>query len=290
MSGMKPSRGDSREQDHGQEGPEGQASGQEASAPGQGLETRAKSCQGRQARRETGHQGARQTVQETRSRGDTVGGKSGQSRKTHAEAQGKARPEGCHQIAPHQTRRQRLGKGSVESIRPSREGRAQSRARASAETGRQGHDAEIADAQTGKTPTVMPTSPPSTLTSSRFADRFAPPKPPTRQMNNLDIDIVKAHHKADPEARQCLEDQGRARPDRGRSDVDARQRVHEREAARLLPRPPAGAEGRPAFATPAKPPSICARTRRSFRTRPTARPSRKSMRSSCARATASASC
>ena len=50
----------------------------------------------------------------------------------------------------------------------------------------------------GKTPTVMPTSPPSTLTSSRFADRFAPPKPPTRQMNNLDVDIVKAPHKADP--------------------------------------------------------------------------------------------
>ena len=49
-----------------------------------------------------------------------------------------------------------------------------------------------------KTPPVMPQSPPSTLTSSRFADRFAPPKPPTRQMNNLTDDIVRAPHKVDP--------------------------------------------------------------------------------------------
>jgi DnaK suppressor protein len=50
----------------------------------------------------------------------------------------------------------------------------------------------------GKTPTVMPTSPPSTFTSSRFADRFAPPKPPTRQMNNLAPDVVRAPQKVDP--------------------------------------------------------------------------------------------
>ena len=37
--------------------------------------------------------------------------------------------------------------------------------------------------------------PPAT---SRFADRFAPPRPPTRQMNSLLIDITKTAHKADP--------------------------------------------------------------------------------------------
>lgn len=34
--------------------------------------------------------------------------------------------------------------------------------------------------------------------SSRFADRFAPPRPPTRQTNQLLIDITKSPHKADP--------------------------------------------------------------------------------------------
>jgi DnaK suppressor protein len=37
--------------------------------------------------------------------------------------------------------------------------------------------------------------PPAT---SRFADRFAPPRPPTRQMNSMLIDITKTAHKADP--------------------------------------------------------------------------------------------
>lgn len=37
--------------------------------------------------------------------------------------------------------------------------------------------------------------PPAT---SRFADRFAPPRPPTRQMNSLVTDISKPEHKADP--------------------------------------------------------------------------------------------
>ncbi|MET0352217.1 MAG: RNA polymerase-binding protein DksA, partial [Rhizobacter sp.] len=32
----------------------------------------------------------------------------------------------------------------------------------------------------------------------RFADRFAPPRPPTRQMNSSVIDIAKTPHKADP--------------------------------------------------------------------------------------------
>jgi DnaK suppressor protein len=49
-----------------------------------------------------------------------------------------------------------------------------------------------------RTPVVMPQSPPSTLTSSRFADRFAPPKPPTRQMNHLGDDVIKQTYKADP--------------------------------------------------------------------------------------------
>ena len=34
--------------------------------------------------------------------------------------------------------------------------------------------------------------------TSRFADRFAPPRPPTRQMNNLGLDVLKPSHKADP--------------------------------------------------------------------------------------------
>jgi DnaK suppressor protein len=37
--------------------------------------------------------------------------------------------------------------------------------------------------------------PPAT---SRFADRFAPPRPPTRQMNSLLTDITKTEQKADP--------------------------------------------------------------------------------------------
>ena len=37
--------------------------------------------------------------------------------------------------------------------------------------------------------------PPAT---SRFADRFAPPRPPTRQMNSMLVDITKTAHKADP--------------------------------------------------------------------------------------------
>ena len=43
-------------------------------------------------------------------------------------------------------------------------------------------------------PAAAPIPPPT----SRFADRFAPPRPPTRQMNQLLIDITKAPQKADP--------------------------------------------------------------------------------------------
>jgi DnaK suppressor protein len=41
-------------------------------------------------------------------------------------------------------------------------------------------------------PTPLP--PPT----SRFADRFAPPRPPTRQMNNLELDVPKHAQKSDP--------------------------------------------------------------------------------------------
>ena len=34
--------------------------------------------------------------------------------------------------------------------------------------------------------------------TSRFADRFAPPRPPTRQMNNLELDTPKHAQKSDP--------------------------------------------------------------------------------------------
>jgi len=34
--------------------------------------------------------------------------------------------------------------------------------------------------------------------TSRFADRFAPPRPPTRQMNNLELDTPRQAHKSDP--------------------------------------------------------------------------------------------
>ncbi|HMC16383.1 MAG TPA: RNA polymerase-binding protein DksA [Albitalea sp.] len=43
-------------------------------------------------------------------------------------------------------------------------------------------------------PAAAPLPPPT----SRFADRFAPPRPPTRQMNNLAVDIQKTAHKSDP--------------------------------------------------------------------------------------------
>jgi DnaK suppressor protein len=43
----------------------------------------------------------------------------------------------------------------------------------------------------------MPTAPLPPPTS-RFADRFAPPRPPTRQMNNLTEDAPRVAHKSDP--------------------------------------------------------------------------------------------
>jgi DnaK suppressor protein len=45
---------------------------------------------------------------------------------------------------------------------------------------------------------VAPAAAPLPPPTSRFADRFAPPRPPTRQMNNLAVDTPKTAHKADP--------------------------------------------------------------------------------------------
>jgi DnaK suppressor protein len=48
---------------------------------------------------------------------------------------------------------------------------------------------------------VAPLPPPT----SRFADRFAPPRPPTRQMKNLEDDAPRIAVKADPKlANQIL--------------------------------------------------------------------------------------
>jgi len=46
----------------------------------------------------------------------------------------------------------------------------------------------------GVAPAQAPLPPPT----SRFADRFAPPRPPTRQMNNLGLDTPKPTSKPDP--------------------------------------------------------------------------------------------
>ncbi len=50
----------------------------------------------------------------------------------------------------------------------------------------------------GKAPPPAPVAAPLPPATSRFADRFAPPRPPTRQMNDLGLDTPKPAHKADP--------------------------------------------------------------------------------------------
>ena len=50
----------------------------------------------------------------------------------------------------------------------------------------------------GKPPAPEPVAAPLPPATSRFADRFAPPRPPTRQMNNLALDTPKPTQKADP--------------------------------------------------------------------------------------------
>ena len=45
---------------------------------------------------------------------------------------------------------------------------------------------------------VAPVQAPLPAPTSRFADRFAPPRPPTRQMNKPEDNVPRAAHKADP--------------------------------------------------------------------------------------------
>ena len=52
--------------------------------------------------------------------------------------------------------------------------------------------------QGGKAAAVAPAQAPLPAPTSRFADRFAPPRPPTRQMNNLELDTPKQTHLSDP--------------------------------------------------------------------------------------------
>jgi DnaK suppressor protein len=52
--------------------------------------------------------------------------------------------------------------------------------------------------RSGKAVPPPPVSAPLPPATSRFADRFAPPRPPTRQMNNLGLDTIKPAQKSDP--------------------------------------------------------------------------------------------
>jgi DnaK suppressor protein len=45
---------------------------------------------------------------------------------------------------------------------------------------------------------VAPVQAPLPAPTSRFADRFAPPRPPTREMNKLENDTPRERHKSDP--------------------------------------------------------------------------------------------
>jgi DnaK suppressor protein len=56
----------------------------------------------------------------------------------------------------------------------------------------------VRSSRSGRNPPPPPVSAPLPPATSRFADRFAPPRPPTRQMNNLGLDSPKPSHKADP--------------------------------------------------------------------------------------------
>ena len=58
--------------------------------------------------------------------------------------------------------------------------------------------APVKASRSTKTPPPAPVAAPLPPATSRFADRFAPPRPPTRQMNNLGLDSPKPAHKADP--------------------------------------------------------------------------------------------
>jgi DnaK suppressor protein len=56
----------------------------------------------------------------------------------------------------------------------------------------------VSSRSTSRSHAAAPAAAPLPLPTSRFADRFAPPRPPTRQMNSLSVDIQKTTHKSDP--------------------------------------------------------------------------------------------
>ena len=58
--------------------------------------------------------------------------------------------------------------------------------------------APVRASRSSKAAPPAPVAAPLPPATSRFADRFAPPRPPTRQMNNLGLDTPKPAHKADP--------------------------------------------------------------------------------------------
>lgn len=59
--------------------------------------------------------------------------------------------------------------------------------------------AKLATTKAAKTTGASaPTAPPPPPPTSRFADRFAPPRPPTRQMSNLSNDLPRPVHATDP--------------------------------------------------------------------------------------------
>ena len=135
-------------------------------------------------------------------------------------------------------------------------------------------------------PMVQAPLPPPT---SRFADRFAPPRPPTRQMNNLELDTPRHAHKHDPKLANAWK--GKAGRDLAEAEVLAmpdseymndKQLEFFRFKLQTLKDDLLSNAGETT--------EHLAKTPRSFPTRPIARPSRRSTRSSCAPATASASC
>ncbi len=93
-----------------------------------------------------------------------------------------------------------------------------------------------------------------------------------------------------PQAGEQLEDQVGRSADRCRTAGHARRGVHEREAAGGVSPQVDPSSNATSWPAPARPPNICAKTLSWCRTRPIARRSKRSTRSNCARATASASC
>jgi len=65
-----------------------------------------------------------------------------------------------------------------------------------------------ARASKSKSPPYVPVHAPLPAATSRFADRFAPPRPPTRQMNNLGLDTPKPAQKADPKLANAWKSKG----------------------------------------------------------------------------------